>query len=514
MKIEKRSALLPICVVSFVLLYTQVNWRYVLGEKLIVASHTTLLTEPIRGDGRVDYIAAINRELASNGVTPETNVLVDLLQVIPFEIQEAEYQAEFANHLGLSEFPKEDRYVESFDKFYRQHYSGRTDNNIWRAEFERVRLSPWESKQFPHWKAWLDEYDESIDFLVTATKKPHYYHPLIVTGDPDEQMLMFTLLPVTAGLRRGARILCCRAMNSLGDREIDAALEDIEALYRLAQHCGQSLMVIEGLVQASITRTAYQATQVLLSKEELSEEQLQRFSEALSELPETSGLATRVDCGERWMALDLIQQIDFYQLSISDLFLYGGWEMRPSHWPAEMLIDWNIAMVETNQRYDKHVEILREKSGKQRLRSLAKFEAELNDEMFQKRNLVKLLLGGPHGRGRWMSQYLNTAVLSRTLRAAQAEVAHRIRMDLLQTSIVMERFRRETGSYPQQLAELVPKWSTDLPLDRFTDADLKYKRTTDGYVIYSVGRDLQDNGAAEDSDDVKFQVDKLKFSME
>jgi len=62
------------------------------------------------------------------------------------------------------------------------------------------------------------------------------------------------------------------------------------------------------------------------------------------------------------------------------------------------------------------------------------------------------------------------------------------------TALAVERYRLAQDELPADLAALVPEHCETLLLDPFSGRALRYKRLGDGYVIYSVGPDGQDNG--------------------
>jgi hypothetical protein len=61
-----------------------------------------------------------------------------------------------------------------------------------------------------------------------------------------------------------------------------------------------------------------------------------------------------------------------------------------------------------------------------------------------------------------------------------------------------ERYRRERGSWPARLADLVPGYIAAVPLDPFDGKPLRLKRTGDGLIVYSVGQDGVDDGGMID----------------
>jgi hypothetical protein len=92
------------------------------------------------------------------------------------------------------------------------------------------------------------------------------------------------------------------------------------------------------------------------------------------------------------------------------------------------------------------------------------------------------------------------------------------RQHLALAALAVERFRNETGRLPENIEELVPKFIEAMPEDPFTGLELEYSRTEKGYLIYSVGRDREDNGGLEQVDkrqsddkksyDITFTVDR------
>jgi hypothetical protein len=62
-------------------------------------------------------------------------------------------------------------------------------------------------------------------------------------------------------------------------------------------------------------------------------------------------------------------------------------------------------------------------------------------------------------------------------------------------ALAVERYRRShPGALPQALDALIPDSLAAVPLDPFDGARLRFSRTADGYKIYSVGVDQEDDG--------------------
>ena len=50
------------------------------------------------------------------------------------------------------------------------------------------------------------------------------------------------------------------------------------------------------------------------------------------------------------------------------------------------------------------------------------------------------------------------------------------------------------GAYPNSLAELVPNLLPEAPIDPWSGKGLLYRRTEHGFILYSVGDNMQDDG--------------------
>jgi hypothetical protein len=61
-------------------------------------------------------------------------------------------------------------------------------------------------------------------------------------------------------------------------------------------------------------------------------------------------------------------------------------------------------------------------------------------------------------------------------------------------ALATERYRNHHRKWPDTLAALVPTYLSAVPLDPFDGAPLRYRKTADGVIIYSVSTDGVDNG--------------------
>ena len=65
-------------------------------------------------------------------------------------------------------------------------------------------------------------------------------------------------------------------------------------------------------------------------------------------------------------------------------------------------------------------------------------------------------------------------------------------------TIALLRYKKETGAYPESLAELVADgYLKDLPMDPYSGGTLVYKKHGQDFILYSLGADFDDNGAEQ-----------------
>lgn len=92
------------------------------------------------------------------------------------------------------------------------------------------------------------------------------------------------------------------------------------------------------------------------------------------------------------------------------------------------------------------------------------------------------------------------AMLGRYARSSFDDSLHRqlidtqMYADTAKTCVALERFRRDQGSLPEALAELVPAYIDALPTDPADGEPIRYRRSADGYVLYALGVDGDDDG--------------------
>jgi hypothetical protein len=89
-----------------------------------------------------------------------------------------------------------------------------------------------------------------------------------------------------------------------------------------------------------------------------------------------------------------------------------------------------------------------------------------------------------------------------------------VRLQLVETRLALELYRRENGQWPAGLKDLVPKYLAAIPADPFSTSSLIYRRQDDRFLLYSVGPDGRDNGGRQNSEEYSWKLDGFDIDWE
>ena len=74
------------------------------------------------------------------------------------------------------------------------------------------------------------------------------------------------------------------------------------------------------------------------------------------------------------------------------------------------------------------------------------------------------------------------------------------RLDQTQLAVALERFRLAHSAFPEKLAELVPDFIAELPMDTYSRQPLVYRRKEGGtFLLYGVDKNRKDDGGVIDA---------------
>ena len=473
-------------------------------ESIRISPQTTVVDGPLNADGTVNYVAAMDRAWAE-GVTPENNAAILLLQALGPEILPQATREKVSATLGVSFDPNGGEYYVTWDGWLKAHRPAATQPQTQPGEeatsepampmsLADVLEMLQAGQDVPEIREWLEDNKQPLDLIVAATQRPRYYVPLVSASSPPQVISL--QLPALSCCRDVARALAARAELEARAGQVEAAWQDLLAAHRLARLIEQGPTLIEQLVALAIERTASDAGRTIATRGECTSEQARGLLAELVKLPPVGDVVGSIDRGERFMLLDCVTVI------------CRGGEMEglytaPARW---LNPDFNTVLTVCNDYYDRTVQAARTESpvarGKVSDAVWQSIDAEL--ERRKPSSIARLLLltaGGRitrQARSRELARLLLHFFLPSLTKAVDFQDATRMATEIEKLALALAAYRGGHGRWPDRLEQLVPDYLPAIPPDRFADAPLIYRPGEKGYLLYSVGFNQRDDGGVDD----------------
>src|SRR6185437_4061842 len=275
-----------------------------------------------------------------------------------------------------------------------------------------------------------------------------------------------TLLPHLAKIKNAVRFADLKAVLCAADNQPDAAANAELVSLAMAESIKDEPVIISQLVRVACHAIEGDALQRMVNSVALSRDDLQRLSAAFAkaEGSQTSGEGfTRALVGEAVLhdALfnltpdKLRSEIKSWQNGLSDA---AATKMMENLKAQRSFIDETFS----------HALALRRESFPDRLKLDDYFPARASEARKKGYLLCHMLLSG------------------------LGQVTHReagglAQLRIIQTAIALEQYRREnSGSYPDSLSALIPKFLSEMPKDPTKGRDVNYRKVGAGYELRCV----------------------------
>lgn len=487
---------------------------------ITISPETTRISGPIGDDGYVMYLEALRRK-CKEGVTPERNVVVSLWQAIGpnGELRGAdEFRAKYFKEMGIEPLPAKGDYYINMHEIARRHLGavegdpavGKLASELWEQHSKAI-VGPWTTKEFPLLAKWVESNKRTMDTAVKAIMtRDQYYAPLLTNADGGkfDNMLVAVLLPTAQQTREFSRFLVARAMYRLGDSDAEGAMNDLLACHRLGRHYSKAPTLIEALVCYAIEGMATAGDFYLANHAKLTAKQVKWYHEQLAKMPPPPSVAHCIDVCERYMYLDCT--VTMARTGPGALELIGalagdGGEFKEADNPltrllARAAIDWDEPMKMGNRFYDRIVAAAKLPTYKERAEAAEAVQMDFEKLAKSGKDfsgLAASLIGLKSTRkelGKKIGAILCALLLPATSVASRAEDRTYVGIELSKLSFALSAYRTEQGGYPNKLSELAAKYIDKIPRDRYSGEPLIYRRKSGGYLLYSVGPNLKDDG--------------------
>lgn len=489
---------------------------------LTISEATTFVTGPIDQHGYIDYFAAIN-SWSQKGVTTEDNAAVLYARAgIGISNFTPAMQQRFSELIGHSLDEDSENQFHDLD-------------GLWEREKDSLKVAiagPWSSEQFPALAEWLQANEAPLEIVSEGTKRPRCYIPLI----PSEQSPLILNAPLAfhQHARTVARALTARATLRRQQGNLTGAQQDLLACHRLARHMGCIPTLIAGLVVFDIDTVAIQGDRALLESDALTADLALAYQAEMSRLDPLPQMIEFLHFGER---ISMLNAMTSQYLKSSD-----RWQTTPLNASSadRVRIMYEEILRTVNDGFNAFVAAGRlptvsQKIGglQQRGEYLQEFKNsvpyfKLVDQMIDEGKPLDFaqLYGelepvlkekSPAEAGRYLGKIEFTLLLPVIESPIYVEYKGRARISLVQVGLGVAAYYADHASLPDDLTHLIPRYLDRIPQDAFSDGPLRYARTGDSCVIYSVGfNGIDEDGRAEDAqpagDDVSIKIQKRSRS--
>lgn len=482
---------------------------------LTIAKATTFFQAPLRPDGTIDYVMALN-ERYGDGVTKDNNAVPLLIEAIGPEFPDTADHEEMLRRLDVLPL------AGSKGCFIPLHKI--KDGEAIRGNLVQAMAGPWSPEQFPRVAQWLEANQQALAIVARASRRSRYFVPLV---PQDKSLGIITVLsPNVATCRDLGQALRARAMLRVGGGKIESAWADLLTAHRLARLVSQGPFTYERVYGLFDERSACYADTAMALSGKLSAAQARACVSDLHALSPMPSISEVIDVAQRCHNLGLAVVL----LRMSP----EAFEQEPSTDSSDLgdrwwclvrdRIDWDSVLRFVNRWSDRQVKAAQLPSHAARLAESSRVEEELQllrqatwgkfhkpERTRNPETEIVDLIRSAITKGGTLANQDKTALtrdvqdiivtvavpsLAKAVHFRQEVEMHR---DLVIISLALAAYRSERGEYPAKLDLLTPGYLKEVPSDRFTDSPLKYARRMDGYTLYTVGVNMKDDDGREDA---------------
>ena len=356
---------------------------------------------------------------------------------------------------------------------------------------------PWTKEDLPFLDKWIVENEAEFESLVSGIEAGRWYLPapqwlhggrLSITVDTD--------LPGI--FRDAARTLYTKANHSHGNKDYPAAVRESVAILKLASRNSRRPLLIDQLVSIAIDGIGLSEIDAFTQDGDIPAEDLRVLLKEIDRLPPCTKMVEAWSTGERYYSLSFV--IGYQSAAISDPLGQGAAPVAVLPMLAGLLsIDWNPVLVVINDYYDRLEAAYKLPTYQQQKQALDDLEGRMvamaNSVGFGPSSAARML--SPGSRGNFIADYFLGGLLGSSLQATfEAESRARTKRQLTRLGVALAIYRAEQGDYPGSLDQLVPSVLPELPVDLYHSKPFQYRKTDDGFLLYSLGENGVDDGGS------------------
>jgi hypothetical protein len=353
---------------------------------------------------------------------------------------------------------------------------------------------PWEAELTPEQVAvvrqWVAECAPAAEQVCKGNERPYAWQNYISSNG---SMISVTM-PGLADRKQLIYLMGWTAWVNAQDGKFDRALDDIRQCYLIGQHMEKKDLFVEQLVAQAIKSYAAKVARAIIAQPGVRAESLARFQ------ADYEGLLAQSDfqlsyATESMFTKDIVQRVfarngHILPWTMAKLLrglpgpsaprgdfgdvISGSYEVILGSYMVLTCPDRAKTMEQANGFYDKAEQM--ELIMPYKARTLHPTLSEYGNQIMSVNPVLREILPADE-------------------RAVATSWQGYANCHALVAQIAAERYKRDKGTYPESLEELQKAgYLKELPMDPWSDKPLVYRKTADGYTLYSVGMNFTDDG--------------------
>ncbi|MHC4584146.1 MAG: hypothetical protein ACYS3N_06420 [Planctomycetota bacterium] len=357
-------------------------------------------------------------------------------------------------------------------------------------------LLPFEKKLIVKW---VEENEAAWREFLAGSSKSYCYREYQYGEGVEDRFLWEISYSHFNSVRRLTRVGSWRSRIAKENGKIQQSVDDCLAIARAGSHWQGRGTLGEQLVGLAIGRIAHNEMFDVLATERFSSDELKRLQHQLSQLyPQGYPLIDME--GERIAFMDTIQRIfteggpggghlipqktgmfdNMYEdvVEITEDIPIGGRFVKNATLTSMCLLHARRdATIAAARQFYKQADMIAKMS------PYARHERDVG-------SIEEVIVSMPRFRFALLEHLIPAAERISEL-LYQGKASHEATMAIL----VIQRWRLEKDGYPATLDELIEAgYLKELPKDPYSDKPIIYKKTGDNFVLYSIGRNFEDDG--------------------
>lgn len=331
------------------------------------------------------------------------------------------------------------------------------------------------SSQIEGAKKIVAKYTKVFPEVELAVKRPKCRYPV----NWDKSNPLEITFPHLIGLRNTGLLLAAKAEIDTNRGNANAAIHDIDLLYKVSESLKDEPTLVPQMVRRSIVYFASSALRYTMKNAYPSEKSIADLANTVSHIDLYPGFTKGLE-GEMCIGLSYIDYLakpksKFEKTHDSDDIAESFRQSRPTRA--------HIAFLNANKRVvleylDKYTDVSHMSYRDIKLR---------NPDILSYPNLPK---------------YAVVAVIAVPSLGLSLPARDECAADISGTMIFLKLqiFKAEYGRYPSNLNELSDKLHFKLPVDPFSGKNFVYKTNEKGFCLYSIGKNMKDDGGDDKSE--------------